>query len=184
VIIQREIFPTFYTKNLHNVAQIPGPCFESGCYAPKQRLLGNAKKQRKKMKIVEGVTLLDGEVHTDVRGRLTVFERAQRLPFVCQRLFFMESTGEDVVRGGHANSCDEVIFVASGSALIDVDNGHEQATVRLFRRDQMLHIRSGILIVLREFAPGTILVVCASHTYGDTENYAQPQPHLFRTERS
>lgn len=82
--------------------------------------------------------------------------------------------------GGHANSCDELIVAVSGLVLVEVDNGHEHAVIRLSDCNQALWISAGILIRLREFGPGIILLVCASALYGDTRHFERLQPCLVK----
>jgi hypothetical protein len=96
-----------------------------------------------------------------------------------ERMFFMKTVDPGAVRGGHANSCDELIVAVSGSVLADLDNGSEQSSIRLHRRDQALLVRAGVLIYLREFEPDTLLLVGASARYNDTRHFKVPQAHLM-----
>lgn len=128
---------------------------------------------------ITGVELITPPVHIDARGELTVFEGAAQLPFVPERIFFMKTSDRAAVRGGHANSCDELIVPVAGSVLIEIDNGEQQASLRLHRCDQALLVRAGVLVRLRDFAPDTLLVVCASARYADTRHFAHPQPYLL-----
>ena len=130
------------------------------------------------MTIIPGATLHKQHVHADSRGELVSFEQHRNLPFLPRRVFFIKADSPDVVRGGHANSCDEFIVALSGSVLIEVDNGLERGRVRLESHDRALWVRAGIVIHLREFGPGTILLVCAPALYCDTHHFDGAQPHL------
>ncbi|GJD44208.1 hypothetical protein AFCDBAGC_2074 [Methylobacterium cerastii] len=131
---------------------------------------------------MRGAALLGPNVNVDPRGRLVAFEAFDNLPFVPQRVFVMEVDDATVTRGGHANSCDEVIVALRGAATIALDNGEETATVRLNGDHAPLWISAGILIRLENFEAGTLLLVCASERYGDTRHYAQPQKALITGE--
>ena len=130
--------------------------------------------------LIRGVQLRRQQVHADPRGELVSLEQFASLPFAPKRVFFMKVDSPSTMRGGHANSCDELIVAVSGSVLVEVDNGSEHAAVRLSDCDQVLWVRSGILIRLKEFEPGTILLVCASALYGETRHFERPQPGLVK----
>lgn len=135
------------------------------------------------MELIRGVSLLEHRVHADARGRLIALEQPGTLPFVLKRVFSVLVDARHVVRGGHANSCDEFIVALSGSVLIEADNGAERTSVRLRDHDRALWAKAGTLIHLREFEPGTILLVCASATHADTRRFDRPQPHLIGADR-
>lgn len=131
------------------------------------------------MKLIRGVELMRFRLHADSRGELAVFENSENMPFSLKRVFFIRISDSATVRGGHANSCDELIVPMSGSVLAELDNGNEQSRIRLHRYDQALWVRAGIVIHLREFEPDTLLFVCASASYADTRHFQHPQPHLM-----
>ena len=118
-------------------------------------------------------------IHADARGDLVALEHCENLPFEPKRVFFIKVNDQGKARGGHANSCDEFIVALSGSVLVEVDNGFERGRVRLNTCDRGLWVRAGILIHLREFQPGTILLVCAPELYRDTQHFDEAQPHLI-----
>jgi dTDP-4-dehydrorhamnose 3,5-epimerase-like enzyme len=131
------------------------------------------------MNVIEGVTLIEQQVRTDGRGELVAFEGPDNLPFSPKRIFCMKIDEWRTVRGGHANSCDEFIVVLSGSVLVEVDNGSEATGIRLDGYDRALWVKAGVLVRLREFQAGTMVMVCASALYQDTERFRQPQPDLI-----
>ena len=130
------------------------------------------------MYMIQGVERIDHRVYSDERGELVALERYENLPFSLKRVFFMRVDTTGAVRGGHANSCHEYLVALTGSVTVEVDNGAERTRVRLEGHGQALWIRPGILIHLRDFEPGTLLLVCASEAYEDTRHFAQPQPDL------
>lgn len=136
------------------------------------------------MNNVQGVHLVRHQVHVDQRGTLVALEEARNVPFPVKRVFFMMVDDAGTERGGHANSCDEFIVAMKGSVLVDVDDGQHSAGIRLNQYDRGLWIRAGVLIHLREFEAGTILLVCASELYEDTRHFAEARPELFEADCS
>ena len=130
------------------------------------------------MNAIRGVEHFHSEIHVDARGELVSFENDD-MPFLIERVFFIKVSDRNVVRGGHANSCEELIVSLSGSVLVDADNGEERSRIRLDHHSQSLLVRAGVVIHLREFAPGTVLLVCASARYEDTQHFSMPQPQLM-----
>ena len=164
----------------HAVPGTPGqPGTLPGLTYP-ERLPGTGVGLQGPGQVIHGVQLRRQQVHADPRGKLVSLELPASLPFVPKRVFFMKVDSPGTLRGGHANSCDELIVAASGSVLVEVDNGSEHAAIRLSDCDQALWIRSGILIRLKEFELNTILLVCASALYGDTRHFERPQPGLIK----
>lgn len=131
------------------------------------------------MRLINGVEFIDQRVNRDMRGDLLAFEHFSNVPFPMERVFVMKVSSSEVTRGGHANSCDELIVALTGSVEIQVDNGDERTAIGLDGYDRALWIKPGILIHLRDFRPGTLLLVCASARYGETRHYDRAQPHLF-----
>lgn len=129
-------------------------------------------------KIIDGVNLVPQVVHSDTRGNLVSFEEFGNVPFCPKRVFVITVDCPGPHRGGHANSCDELISVISGAVTIEIDNGDSRRSVRLDSCDEALWIQAGILIVLKEFAPGTALLVCASERYEDTHHFDRPQTRV------
>ena len=125
--------------------------------------------------IIDGVSLLPQRIHRDNRGELVAYEEFENVPFTPKRTFYIKVEVSGYERGGHANSCDELISVLSGSLKIFVDNGTQSAEITLSGSEEALWIQSGILINLSDFAAGTILLVCASERYEDTRHFNTAQ---------
>lgn len=139
----------------------------------------SAEERQGLMETIKGAALLEQDVHADRRGRLVAFEAFDNLPFVPQRAFVMEVDDASVTRGGHANSCDEVIVALRGGATITLDNGERTTAVRLSGGHGPLWISAGIVIRLDAFEAGTLLLVFASERYGETRHFAHPQADLI-----
>jgi hypothetical protein len=131
------------------------------------------------MDLIKGASLLEHPIHADDRGHLVAFQQFDTLPFRPERVFFMKIDRPEAERGGHANSCDEFIVAVAGAVRVEVDNGTERAGVWLRDYARGLWVRPGVLIHLRAFEPGTILLVCASARYEATHHFTTAQPHLM-----
>lgn len=130
------------------------------------------------MEMIGGAQLLDLRVHADSRGELVAFESFSNLPFALERVFYLRVDDPAAVRGGHANSCDELIVALVGSVTVELDDGRQQSRIRLGCKDRGIWIRPGIVITLRAFEPGTLLLVCASAPYQETRQFARAQEPL------
>lgn len=115
----------------------------------------------------------------DVRGRLHVFEAFEDLPFIPKRVFLIEVREYVSARGGHANSCIEVVVALRGGVTVELDNGAEQQSFNLICEDEALWISAGVVVRLTEFRSGSLLLVFASEPYAGTQHFATPQPHLI-----
>lgn len=128
---------------------------------------------------IRGVTLLDLEVFHDSRGDLVAIDEPSNLPFPLRRVFYMKVGHTTTTRANHATSSDLMITPVAGAVTVDLDNGHEQLSVRLATPDRGLWTRPGIFISLRDFAKETVLLFCASVHVRDTRYFRAPQPELI-----
>lgn len=136
------------------------------------------------MRFIEGAELLTHKVNVDSRGELAAFENFNNLPFPLERVFFIKAGAAGMQRGGHANSCDEAIIALTGSVLVEADNGYQKASIRLASGNELVWIKPGVVVSLLDFAPNTILLVCASARFSDTQHYHCAQPHLVVANRA
>lgn len=70
-------------------------------------------------------------------------------------------------------------MVVQGSLTVDLDNGEEQQSVDLAAAGNVLCIHAGVHLRLRNFAPGTILMVMASRPYNEASRRDHPQRELL-----
>jgi len=126
-----------------------------------------------------GVDILQLGLNSDHRGDLLAFELADGLPFNAKRVFTILANEGKYARGGHANSCDELIVCLSGSVTIELDNGRQKTSVDLLTPNQAVWVRPGIFIRLDRFSPHTVLLVFASHAYEETRHFDCPMPDYF-----
>jgi hypothetical protein len=129
--------------------------------------------------MIRGVEIRELSVFSDGRGDLVAIENGANLPFPLRRVFYMAVDDPKIVRARHATSADFLLSAISGSVTVAVDNGEERASIRLRTRARAVWTRPGIYIVLRDFAPQTVLMVCASTRFKDTRYFQAPQPHLI-----
>lgn len=111
------------------------------------------------------------DVAGDERGSLISLQVREEIPFEIKRVYLVFDTKPQVERGFHAHkSLEQWVVCVSGSCLFTVDNGKERREVLLDDPRKGLHIGHGIWREMRDFAPGTALMVIAS-TYYDLDDY-------------
>jgi len=128
---------------------------------------------------LRGVELCQLGLSSDHRGDLLAFEIPNDLPFVAKRVFTILAHEGKYARGGHANSCDELIICLGGSVRVELDNGLQKSSVDLLSPTQALWIKPGVFIHLDRFSPHTVLMVFASLSYSETQHFDCAQPDLF-----
>ncbi len=129
--------------------------------------------------MIRGVQVQELSVYNDGRGDLVAVENGDNLPFPLRRVFYMAVDDPKIVRAKHATSAHLFLTVVTGSVTVEVDNGEDRGSIRLVKRARAVWTRPGIYIVLRDFAPQTVLMVCASTHFKDTRYFQTPQPHLI-----
>lgn len=129
---------------------------------------------------VHGTRLVALPRHADERGFLIALDRDQSLPFDVRRVYCIYPGAADAVRGEHATSAHCALVALQGSVELDLDNGDEQGSVRLFRSDQALCIHAGVWLRVRNFAPNAIVLVAASQVFADSVYYDGPNRDLLR----
>lgn len=113
-----------------------------------------------------GCSLIRLARHVDDRGLLAVLEEGAGLPFRPARVFLVTDVPAATVRGEHAHArLHEVIFAVAGSVTVDVDDGSECATVVLDDPTIGLYVPPQVWGVQRDFSPGVVLLVLASHPF-------------------
>ena len=122
-----------------------------------------------------GCRIISFPTHNDERGCLSACEGQKQIPFPIERVFWIYGVPEGQKRGEHShNECSEVIVPVSGSFDILVDDGHEQATMHMDSPHTGILVPPNVWCQLKNFAPGTVCIVFASHAYnalGYTHNY-------------
>jgi UDP-2-acetamido-3-amino-2,3-dideoxy-glucuronate N-acetyltransferase len=126
---------------------------------------------------VNGVRLISLVQHRDERGPLAILgQDAAQMPFPPARIFFTYEANE-LARGAHAHVlCEQILICASGKLKVLVRDGEREQIIPLTGPEQALHL--GPLVWSEQFdhAPGTVLMVLASHPYDETD-YLRTEAH-------
>lgn len=130
------------------------------------------------LRCIQGVSALPLEIHRDHRGDLGVLESGAELGFEIKRVFYIKVEAAGAVRSEHANSATEAIVALAGSVVVDLDNGQERQSITLTDAATVLRVDAGVWLRLRDFAPGSVLMVACSETYANTRSYPSPRPDL------
>ena len=111
--------------------------------------------------------------HKDERGTLGVIDG--QLPFTIKRVFYMYDV--KTMRGGHGHHKTLLALLAiSGGCVVDiVAKGKDHKKVQLEGPHQVLLLEPGEWHLLKEFQPGTIVMVFASTKY-DPKDYFYERP--------
>ena len=124
-----------------------------------------------------GCRLIDFPESSDARGSLSFAESSQHIPFQIERVFWIYGVPEGKTRGDHShNESSEVVVPVSGSFDIFVSDGTREVTIHLDSPRRGILIPPGIWCELKNFAPGTVCMVFASHPYnaaGYTHDFNQ-----------
>ncbi|MFN8666042.1 MAG: FdtA/QdtA family cupin domain-containing protein [Gemmatimonadaceae bacterium] len=109
--------------------------------------------------------------HDDERGCLTVMERASELPFDVRRAFVISNVPTGGTRGRHANMLtSELIVCASGALTVRVDDGASTRSIHVSTVTGALLVPASLWVELRDFAPGTVVLVFADTDYHEARH--------------
>ncbi len=120
---------------------------------------------------VERVGVGDVRLHrmmtaVDLRGRLTVGEFERSVPFRPRRYFLVYDVPSKDTRGEHAHrACHQFLICVHGSVTCVVDDGTARREVVLSDPRLGLHMPPMIWGTQYQYAPGSVVLVFASHYY-------------------
>ncbi len=101
----------------------------------------------------------------DERGELCFAENSS-LPFRIERVFWISGIPEGKTRGGHAHKvCAEIVFPLNGSFNMFVSDSEGERIYHMNDDGTGIYIGPNVWCELRDFTPGTVCVVLASHPY-------------------
>jgi UDP-2-acetamido-3-amino-2,3-dideoxy-glucuronate N-acetyltransferase len=120
-----------------------------------------------------GLTSLVGGAHlirfpevVDLRGRLTVGETSESLPFAAERVFFVYGVPSAEIRGEHAHrTTHQVLICVNGSIRVSLTDGVERNDVILNAPFLALHIPTLVWSTQFQHSPDTVLAVLCSEPY-------------------
>lgn len=108
--------------------------------------------------------------HSDRKGDLTVIEGLKSVPFDIKRIYYLYDIPNGESRGGHAHrGLYQLIFAASGSFNVTLDDGCTKRTFMLNSPYQGLMVVPGIWRTLDEFSSGAVCLVLASEGYSEDD---------------
>ena len=118
------------------------------------------------LQLPRGCKIIEFPEQTDDRGALSFAEGAHHIPFQIERVFWIYGVPDGKTRGGHSHSeSAEVVVPVSGGFNMMVSDGAHQTIVRMDSPRKGILIPPGVWCDLRDFEPGTVCVVFASHPY-------------------
>lgn len=108
--------------------------------------------------------------HSARKGDICVVENGQTVPFDTKRLYYLYDVPGGVSRGGHAHKgLYQLIFAASGSFTVTLDDGCTKRSYTLNRPYRGLLVKPGIWRELDDFSSGSVCLVLASEKYDEAD---------------
>ena len=112
----------------------------------------------------------------DERGKLTVGEVGESIPFEVRRIFTVTGVPEGVVRGGHAHGrCHQLLVAVSGSLRVTIHDDDGEHVVHLADAQTALHLPPEVYSEQSQFSSDAVLLVLASEPY-DLDDYLEGPP--------
>jgi hypothetical protein len=109
-------------------------------------------------------------VHAGEAGALSVLESFEAVPFAVRRVFTITGVPAGASRGAHANAItQEFIVCLAGAVTVVAEDGGQSWSVRLDGPHAGLYLPAMCWVELRDFAPGTSLVVLADTPWSEAE---------------
>lgn len=116
------------------------------------------------------------EIHRYIRDRsdaqsasLSVLEFSD-LPFLPQRIYFMQNFVTGTTRGNHAHKeLDQVFLVLQGELTIEVKRGVATQLFKMNRESGQLLLKRGAWRVISNASKDAILMVIASAPYNESD---------------
>lgn len=116
-----------------------------------------------------GIIELDRH-HSARKGDISVVENRVTIPFDIKRIYYLYDVPGGVSRGGHAHiGLYQMIFAASGSFTVTLDDGKVKRAFTLNRPYQGLLVKPGIWRELDDFSSGSVCLVLASEKYDESD---------------
>ncbi len=117
-------------------------------------------------------SLIPIQTMTDPRGDLSIVQSGKHVPFLINRIFYVYNVPVGSIRGGHAHKKNEQIHICiAGSVAYELDYGDRKEEVTLNSPDTGLYMTPLVWHSMKDFMPGTILLVLNSEPYDETEYY-------------
>ncbi|MFQ3596674.1 MAG: WxcM-like domain-containing protein [Sphingomonadaceae bacterium] len=132
---------------------------------------------------VRGVTIHELPLYEDLRGRLSVGQIEDDLPFLPKRYFLVFDVPGEEVRGEHAHlECHQFLICVRGSCAVVVDDGMARAEIRLDRPNKGLYLPPMTWGIQYRYTRDAVLLVFASHLY-DPADYIRKYSDFLERKR-
>ena len=120
---------------------------------------------------LENLKIINFQNKGDERGRLTIIEGNNDIPFDIKRIFYMKDTDINAIRGKHANRNSNFVLVAlSGSIKVKViDEKNNEKTFTLDNSSYGLYVPKMIWKEMFDFSKDSILMVLSDLYYDEKE---------------
>lgn len=127
-------------------------------------------------KLPRGCRMIEFPKYQDDRGMLSFAESVNHIPFHIERVFWMYGIPQDKTRGGHSHlEASQVLVPVTGSFRLLIDDGVDKVDVLMDSASKGILLPPGIWCELRDFAPGTAVMVFTSQPFR-TEDYVIDHP--------
>ena len=101
-----------------------------------------------------------------VKGNITALNGLIEVPFEIRRIYYLYDIPGGSERGAHGHKeLKQLIFAASGSFNLIVDDGRAKRTFNLSRPNHGVLVPSGLWRELSDFSSGSVCLVLASEVY-------------------
>jgi len=119
---------------------------------------------------VDGVTLHQMPVVSDIRGQLSVGEFDRGIPFAVKRYFMVYGVPSKETRGEHAHrECHQFLLCVRGSCAVVADDGKNREEFLLNRPDVGIHLPPMTWGIQYKYTEDAVLLVFASHYYDNAD---------------
>ena len=109
---------------------------------------------------------------TDQRGKLTVIEGGETVPFEIRRIFFLHGLAPDAVRGNHATLNDQCFVLLAGSCRVQTHDGEKETVFLLDEPMSCVYVPSMIWRGIYDCSENTVLAVLSDKHY-DPDDYVR-----------
>jgi acetyltransferase-like isoleucine patch superfamily enzyme len=169
-----------------NAIVIGNPAFING-YVESSRLKSRTGERKQitepVRQLVDGVTVYELPMFSDLRGSLTVGELDSGLPFLPKRFFVVFNVPSREVRGEHAHRhLHQFLVCVKGSCSLMVDDGKTREEMVLDNPTVGVHVSPMVWAVQYKFSPDAMLLVLASEKY-DPGSYIRDYEEYNRIKR-
>ena len=119
-------------------------------------------------------TFIEAPLSDTGNGRLVMYQTkigdSGVLPFKPKRILVMKDMKPGDERGGHTHyKTKQILCVLEGSCRVELDNGKRKETVLLKHFSRALYLPPLLWHVMKDFSPGTILMVIADTKYNEKD---------------